>query len=56
MALSAAWLTFARSRVVSASLDGKRFGNPAQECEAYAALEPRSGAAAWLPIQVAWEP
>jgi hypothetical protein len=56
MALSAAWLTFATSRVVSVSLDGKRLGNPAQECEAYAALDPGSGVAAWLPIQAAWEP
>ena len=41
--------------MLSVSLDGIRLGNPVQECEAYAVLDPGAGLAAWLPTQAAWE-
>ena len=42
---------FADSHCVSIVADCKRLGNPAEDCLAAAALNPKTGRAVWLPIQ-----
>ena len=49
--LSAGWHAFKRCATLSVVVDGKHLGNPAEECEAFAVLDPSAGSAMWLPLQ-----